>query len=363
MQLRDEICARCHGALVPKPAFWDPQTHRDPFVPGRSLMIFNKLFHSEAEQAELSGLRPMSDKPPPPEPTDGRFWGDGTPLTTALEYNGMSLSACYQGGRGKLSCLSCHTMHGDDPNMLLKPQMQTNEACFQCHPGYRKTLAEHTRHAPGSAGSSCVNCHMASQVYSLMKPHRSHRIETPSLQGSIGTGKPHACNLCHLDKSLGWTRDQLALWPNGKRTAAGVLSADEESLSSAALILTRGDARSRVVVAGAFANPAARQASGSDWFGSFLSRSLEFERFPAVRYLSHRGLIDAFGAANASPFDPLAVPTERSTQLKILRERFDAKPVLRAMPGLPLLPSGLPDEARLERLRRNRHDPDLTVNE
>jgi predicted CXXCH cytochrome family protein len=357
---RDDICARCHGALAPKPAMWDPRTHRDPFVPGQDLRIFNHLFHSEAHQAELAGLRPVSPKPPPPDATDGRFWGDGTPLTTALEFNGMALSACYQGGNGSLSCLSCHTMHGNDPNMLLKPKMRTNEACFQCHPGYRTRVAEHTRHASDSAGSLCVNCHMAPQVYSLMTTHRSHRIETPTLAGSLGSGKPHACNLCHLDQSLGWTKQQLAQWPNGDRTAAGKLSADEEAIASALLILSRRDARSRVVVAGAFSNAAARQASGTDWFGSVLTRSLEHERYPAVRELLGRTLSDLTGAKS---FDPLASPGERLKQLTALRQRFDAMPVLRPLPGIPLLPTGRPDETRFQHLRDGRHDPDLTVNE
>jgi predicted CXXCH cytochrome family protein len=355
--LRDGICARCHGALVPKPAMWDPVTHEDPFVPGRSLFTFNHLFHSEAQQSELAGLKPKSAKPPPPEPTDGRFWGDGTPLTTALEYNGLALSACYQGGAGKMSCLSCHTMHGDDPNMMLKPGMQTNDACIQCHSTYAGQLEQHTRHGAGSPGSLCINCHMAPQVYSLMTTHRSHRIETPDLRGSIGTGKPHACNLCHLDKSLGWTRDQLAKWPGGKRLAAGTLTPEEESTSSAVLLLAKGDARSRVVVAGAFSNPAARLASGTDWFGSVLSRTVQHERYPAVRHLVRRALVDA------GEFDPFATAGERTRQLDAIRQRFDANPVRRSLPGLPFLPSGRPDEPRIERLRNGRIDPDLTINE
>jgi len=350
VSLRDDICARCHGALVPKPAMWDAVTHRDPFIPGRSLGIFNHVFHSEAEQAELVGLRPRSEKPPPPEPTDGRFWGDGTPLTTALEFNGLALSACYQKGNGSLSCLSCHTMHGDDPNMLLKPKMRTNEACLQCHPNYRDRIAEHTRHGADSAGSTCVNCHMAPQVYSLMTTHRSHRIETPTLAGSLGTGKPHACNLCHLDKPLGWTRDELAKWPKGKSHSAGALTADEESVSSAVLALNRGDARTRAVFAGAFSNPAARQASGTDWFGSFIGRTLEHERYPTVRYLLHRGLPERF------EYDPLTLPEERAKRTRAMRDRFDAIPIGRTIPGLP-------DEPRLEKLRTGRHDPDITVNE
>lgn len=363
VQRRDQICARCHGALVPKPAVWNPRTHRDPFVPGQDLTVFNHVFRSEAEQAELAGLRPRSGNPPAPEPTDGRFWGDGTPLTTALEYNGMALSACYQGGQGKLSCLSCHTMHGNDPNFLLKPKMESNEACYQCHPAYRTRLAEHTRHPAHSHGSLCYNCHMPAQVYSLMTTHRSHRIQTPHLDGSIGTGKPHACNLCHLDKSLGWTRDQLATWPNGKATSRWELSTEEESLSSAVLTLARGDARSRVVFAGAFSNPAARQASGTDWYGPILSRLLERERYPMVRHLVHRGIAAAYGPAAAGGYDYLAAPADRGKQLAAIRERFDAMPVRRALPYLPLTTSGLPDAPRLERLWSGCLDPDLTVNE
>jgi predicted CXXCH cytochrome family protein len=360
---RDEICAHCHGALVPKADMWDMHTGHDPFVPGQELTRYNHFFHSEAEQAALSRTGRPPERPAPPEPSDGRFWSDGTPLTTALEYNGMALSACYQAGRGKLSCLSCHTMHRGDPNFLLRSGMETNEACYQCHAGYRARLAEHTRHPAGSPGSLCYNCHMPYQVYSLLTTHRSHRITVPDLASSLGTGKPHACNLCHLDRSLGWTAEQLALWPNGRRKPAPKLSADEQAVSAAVLALAQGDARSRVVVAGAFSSPAARLASGSDWFGPFLTRLLEQERYPAVRYLAHRGLRAAHGEAAAGPFDYLAGPPQRAAELRALRARFDAAPVRRKLPHLPLTPEGLPDEAALQRLRANRHDPDLRIHE
>jgi predicted CXXCH cytochrome family protein len=360
---RDEICARCHGALVPKPAYWDPITHRDPFIPGKELTQFNSFFWSEAEQATLAGRRPKSDRPLKPEANDGRFWGDGTPLTTALEYNGMALSACYQKGNGQLSCLSCHTMHGDDPNFMLKPRMNTNDACYQCHAEYRTRLAEHTRHAADSPGSLCYNCHMPHQVYSLLNTHRSHRIQIPDLASSVGTGKPHACNLCHLDKSLGWTRDELAKWPNGQKSKGLKLSADQESLSEAVLLMSQADARTRVVVAGAFSNPAAHKASGHDWYGSMLTRLLDDERYPAVRYLGHRGLRIACGEAQSSPYDYLATALDRSRQLAALRSRFDMTPVARPLPFVPLTESGLPDQALIDRLRKSRHDPDISIHE
>jgi hypothetical protein len=254
-------------------------------------------------------------------------------------------------------------MHGEDPNFLLKAGMRTNEACFRCHDEYRGRLTEHTRHGASSAGSLCYNCHMPYQVYSLLTTHRSHRIQVPGLASSVGTGKPHACNLCHLDRSLGWTRDQLARWPGSHRGTSPKLSLEEETVSAAVLTLARGDARSRAIVAGAFSSPAAQEASGPDWFGSFLTRLMEHERYPAVRYLAHRGLRTACGEAAAGPFDYLAQPAQRETQLRILRGRFDNAPVRRRLPYLPLTPSGLPDEGALDRLQTNRHDPDLTINE
>ncbi len=350
---RDEICARCHGAIWPKPEMWDARTVRDPFVAGQELGRYNHFYFSEAELAMLAGQRPMGPKPPRPEPDDGRFWGDGTPLTTALEYTGMSLSACYQKGEGKLSCLSCHSMHTEDPNHLLKPGMRTNEACYQCHAEYRDKLAAHTHHAADSAGSLCFNCHMPHQVYSLFTTHRSHRIQNPELADSLGTGKPHACNLCHLDKSLGWTREQLGKW--SPRHLKVQLPPEEETTSHALLMLARGDARSRAVVAGAFANEAARKASGTDWYGLYLTRLLEGERYPIVRYLLHRGLKAAHGDA-AGPYDYLAPPGRRQEQVRELKKRFEATPIRRALPHLP-------DEAALRKLLEGRRDPDVTINE
>src|SRR5204863_2736358 len=170
----------------------------------------------------------------------------------------------------------------------------------------------------------------------------------PEDQGSLGTGKPHACNLCHLDKSLGWTQEQLGSWSERQRARRRPLPEDEERVASAVLLLARGDARSRVVVAGAFANPAARKAAGADWFGPFLTRLLEHERYPAVRDLAHRGLRAAHGGAAAGPFDYLARPAERAAQLRALRARFDAAPLTRPLPYLPLTPQGHPDEAALQ---------------
>src|SRR5262249_58728564 len=99
-----------------------------------------------------------------------------------------------------------------------------------------------------------------------------------------------------------------------------------------------------------------------DWFGPFLTRLINEDRYPMVRYLAHRGLRVAYGEAEAGPYDYLATAAERDAQTRALRARFDARPIQRKLPYLPLT-RGLPDDAVLQRLLKSRHDPDLTINE
>src|SRR5205807_2964173 len=133
------ICAHCHAGHVPRPEAWDRETVTDPFNAGEDLARADTFFWSEAEQKRLyQGQKPDAIARARPEPLDGRFWGDGTPLTTALEYQGMALSACYQVGHGRMKCISCHSMHQGKPHFQLDKSMETNEACYQCHGDYRQ---------------------------------------------------------------------------------------------------------------------------------------------------------------------------------------------------------------------------------
>jgi predicted CXXCH cytochrome family protein len=362
VERRDDICAHCHGALVPKGETWDPLTLTDPYNAGDDLKRFNYFFSSEAEQGVYYGKRqPDPANPTRPEPLDGRFWRDGTPLTTALEYNGLALSACYERGHGQLSCLSCHSMHASEPNFMLAHRMETNEACCQCHEPFRQRLTEHTHHPADSPGSLCYNCHMPYVVFSLLTTHRSHRIERPRVRDSLGTGKPHACNLCHLDKSLGWTQDRLKEW-YGRQPEP--LAEDEQRYASSLLHLTQSDARTRAVVAGAFSWSAAQRASGKDWAGPLLTRVLAKERYPAVRYLAFRGLRSLYGIGPTA-YDYLAGPKERGVQLAGLGPKLEAtcRPATGRYPHLPLDSRGQVVDTIFDQLLKRRDDPDVSVHE
>jgi predicted CXXCH cytochrome family protein len=355
-----EICGHCHGATVPRAEAWNA-AHTDPYTPGDDLSRAFFLFWSEAEQARLYQTQRKEQPIPPPEPNDGRFWGDGTPLTTALEFQGMALSPCYLQGQGQLSCLSCHSLHAGDPNHQITARMRSNEACLQCHTDYRDRVAEHTHHPADSPGSLCYNCHMPYQVYSLLTTHRSHRIQVPRIKDSLGTGKPHACNLCHLDQSLAWTQQHLRAWYGHAPEPLG--DADQRYASSL-VELCQADARTRAVFAGAFSWPAAQQASGTDWSWPLLLFVLEHDRYPAVRYLAHRGLRSVHGG-KAQDYDYLEMPRVRQAQLGVLQRllRTDARPSAISRTSLPVGKDGGLDPAVLAELLRARKDPDVSIHE
>ena len=139
-----------------------------------------------------------------------RFWKDGANRSGGREFSGMSTTACYL--QGEISCTHCHSMHESDPNDQLSLGGISNEACLQCHQAIDEDLAGHTHHAADSSGSQCYNCHMPYTTYGLLKSIRSHWIDSPSVAASVETGRPNACNQCHLDRTLAWTGEALAEW-------------------------------------------------------------------------------------------------------------------------------------------------------
>jgi hypothetical protein len=94
--------------------------------------------------------------------------------------------------------------------------------------------------------------------------NRTHRISSPSDPGILATGMANACNLCHLDRSLAWTRDQLLAGWGRRLELPGYLQA----VFGADLARPAGEAwleqpsgNLKVVAAAAYArSPLAKQA-------------------------------------------------------------------------------------------------------
>ena len=196
-----------------------------------------------------------------------------------------------------MSCLSCHQMHQADDdsrpsaewaNDQLQVEATGNRACVQCHQEYQDqtVLTAHTHHAPASSGSNCVNCHMPHTAYGLLKAIRSHQIEIPIVRVSRETGRPMACNLCHLDKTMAWTDQHLADWYG---TEKAELTADEQSIAASLLWAVRGDAGQRALLAWHMGWKPAQDISGTDWIGPYLSLLLD-DRYDAVRFIASRSL-------------------------------------------------------------------------
>jgi predicted CXXCH cytochrome family protein len=160
-----------------------------------------------------SHVTPLDRETPVPDPTraqsefSDRFWSDGTPRLTAYEYLGLKQSPCFKGG--KITCSSCHTMHGGDVAGQIEPSMRGDRACTQCHEAISRDVAAHTHHPPASSGSRCLDCHMPRVVYGVLTIHRSHRVESPDVRRDVEGGRPNACTGCHLDRDALWAADRM----------------------------------------------------------------------------------------------------------------------------------------------------------
>ena len=149
---------------------------------------------------------------------------------------------------------------------------------------------------------------MSHTTYGLLKFVRSHHITIPSVAASVDTGRPNACNQCHLDQTLQWTAQGLAAWYG---QSSPDLSQDEQTVAASILWSLQGDAAQRALLAWAFGWKPAQQASGTTWMAPFLSELIN-DPYDAVRHIAYRSL-QSIEPYQEFQFDYLAPPPERET--------------------------------------------------
>jgi len=349
-RLSAQVCGQCHSyQYTPDQLDWLRNGPR--FLPGDELNANTAVVRASAFIA--SGKAPATHPHPGGDWLKDRFWPDGMVRVTGREYNGLLDTPCFQ--RGKMSCLSCHSMHGyHDRNDQLAPRMDTNEACFQCHDDFRDNPAAHTHHAAGSTGGLCYNCHMPHTTYGLLGAIRSHQVDSPSVGAQLKTGRPNACNLCHLDQTLDWTGRHLAEWYGHRRPT---LDDDAKSVSATLTMLLKGDAGQRAIAAWHMGWEPARKTSGGDWQVSWLIRAMD-DPYAAVRQIAHKALTADPAFADA-PFDYTAPLAKRTDQIAAIRRRLVNAGPLGQAPQAELLLDGRgrpleDDAARLTAQRNNR---------
>jgi hypothetical protein len=281
---------------------------------------------------------------------EGSFWSDGQVRVSGREFNGLVASGCFQ--RGELSCLSCHSLHHYQSNDdQLAPGMEGNRACLQCHADFSRKLEQHTHHRAGSSGSLCYNCHMPHTTYGLLKAIRSHTIDSPRVQTTLKSGRPNACNLCHLDQTLDWTSRKLHEWYSQPLEA---LNDEQKSTSAALQSLLKGDAGQRALLAWHFGWEPAKEISSASWMPPHLAQLL-VDPYSAVRYITQRSLKRHPGYEHLS-YDFIGPPLERAQARDRALEIWRATPTPVNHPGNSVLlqPNGLLQEGKVKSLLEQR---------
>ena len=385
-----QVCGHCHGINLFK-AYVRRTGKR--YQPGEDLRATRILMRtSEKAQAEANHPDPQRaldykhmqtilarQLAGNPAFLRDRFWPDGMVRVSGRELNSFIESACFEGG--ELSCLSCHSMHDSDPDGQLatfpspsstphaaqsssdhpSASIEADAACLQCHASYAENLESHTHHLAESSGSRCYNCHMPHTVYGLLKSIRSHWIDSPNAKTTVQTGRPDACSLCHLDRSLEWTAEHLEAWYG--QPPPPVLDVDERRVASGVRWLLTGDAQQRALAAWHMGWPdAAGAALEPDWQVFFLGHLLD-DPYPAVRYIAARALQNT-DARQPAAYDFLASEEDRRDARAHVMAGWAPRPgVSRPDAGLLRGASGGLDQAAFERLAAMRNDQVMDLRE
>ncbi len=137
-------------------------------------------------------------------------YAGGMSTWNSTEYTDALKGKCYS----QLTCIQCHDPHKPTGKQWSKSPEQDDLSCLKCHSHFKQpeTRQQHTHHAPSSSGDRCMNCHMPHINEGMQDVVRTHTIFSPTQVDMIQKNQPNACNLCHLDKPIDWTLDQLKSW-------------------------------------------------------------------------------------------------------------------------------------------------------
>nr|WP_276605007.1 ammonia-forming cytochrome c nitrite reductase subunit c552 [Nannocystis sp. RBIL2] len=277
------------------------------------------------------------------------MWSDGHVRVTGREYTALLETPCFQ--RGELSCLSCHQLHGADPDDQLAESARGDAACTSCH--VLPDIQAHTRHPAGSV--SCYDCHMPRTTYGLLKAIRSHVVDSPDLAVTLATGRPDACSLCHVDRPLAWTANHLRAWYDQPEPE---LDGDQRTVAAAVLWTISGDAGQRALAADALGRG---EVVGPDWRAPILAHLLA-DPYDAVRQIAARGLRRLPSAAGLE-IEPLAPADARTAAASEVLTRWRAAPRPAPDPARLVDAAGDHDGATLQALAARRDDRPIDLKE
>jgi len=147
--------------------------------------------------------RPLLDTHLPSLLEPELYFSDGQIRDEVYEWGSFLQSRMYAAG---VTCSDCHEPHSGELRGT------GNATCGQCHEAAHYDTISHHHHAVGSAGASCVSCHMPTRVYMVVHARHDHslRIPRPDLSARLGT--PNACESCHAERTPKWAAETIARW-------------------------------------------------------------------------------------------------------------------------------------------------------
>jgi tetratricopeptide (TPR) repeat protein len=131
------------------------------------------------------------------------YHADGQIDGEVYEYGSFVQSRMYRAG---VTCGDCHEAHS------LALRLPGNGVCLQCHATEKYETPKHHFHATGSAGASCVACHMPTKTYMIVHARHDHSLRVPRPDLSSRLGTPNACASCHGDKPAQWAASKVHEW-------------------------------------------------------------------------------------------------------------------------------------------------------
>ena len=137
--------------------------------------------------------------------SENLYYADGQIKDEVYVWGSFAQSKMQAAG---VTCSDCHEPHS------LKLRAEQELVCSQCHLPTKYASTEHHKHAAGSTGANCLDCHMPETTYMVVDPRRDHSIRIPRPDLSLVSASPNACNQCHSDQDTEWAAGHfMKLWP------------------------------------------------------------------------------------------------------------------------------------------------------
>ena len=262
--------------------------------------------------------------------TAGLYHADGQILDEVYVWGSFAQSKMQAAG---VTCSDCHEPHS------LKLRAEQEQICSQCHLPTKYASTEHHKHAAGSSGANCLDCHMPETTYMVVDPRRDHSIRIPRPDLSLSSSAPNACNQCHTDQDVEWAAGHFAkMWPEAAEPF--------QTWTSAITLARSGDPRAEIALIKVIRDqqtPDIARATAVSELPAFLSplsgAVLQTEltnQSPLVRFAA-LGVLDALPAENryqfASPLlkDPVLVVRIEAARISAPALRTQLPPDERAV--------------------------------